>query len=158
MNRKILDRLDNDILRLLTNDGRMSVGDMAARLQVSAPTVRSRIKALEESGLMNVSALIDPDRHGDVTVALVGLSIQSYGTLDSVLEKLVGLDNVVWAGVVTGRYDIIAEVVFTGGTAELYRFTTEIIPRIGMVARSETFVIMKSKKGWLRIPASLGDL
>ena len=50
--------------------------------------------------------------------ALVGLNIQSHGKLDQILEKVSRLDNVTWAAVVTGRYDIFAEVVVTGGTQE----------------------------------------
>jgi gamma-glutamyltranspeptidase/glutathione hydrolase len=47
---------------------------------------------------------------------------------------------------VTGRYDIFAEVVVTGGTQELYRFTSKIIPKVGTVLKSETFVIIKSQQ------------
>ena len=64
----------------------------------------------------------------------------------------------VWAGVVAGRYDIIAEVVFTGGKAELYKFTTEMILKMGNVVRSETFVIMKSRHNWIRLPDSVENI
>ena len=111
MKKKNLDALDNDIIRLLTEDGRMPIGDMATRLDVTAPTVRSRIKALEESGMLKVSALIDTYQHQELITALVGLNIRSHGKLDQILEKVCRLDNVTWAAVVTGRYDIFAEVV-----------------------------------------------
>ena len=65
-------------------------------------------------------------------------------------EIVAGLPNVVWAGVVTGRYDIIAEVLISGGKNELYRFTTETILKHGEVVRSESFVIMKSAGNWVR--------
>jgi hypothetical protein len=65
---------------------------------------------------------------------------------------------VVWAGVVAGRYDIIAEVVFAGGKAELYKFTTEMILKMGTVVRSETFVIMKSRHNWMRPPKGLEEI
>ena len=51
--------MDNEIIRLLTEDGRMPIGDMAARLNLTAPTVCSRIKNLEEFGMLKVSGLID---------------------------------------------------------------------------------------------------
>jgi len=54
--------------------------------------------------------------------------------------------------VVTGRYDVIAEVVVNGGMSDLYRLTTDIIPQVGNVAKSETFVIMKSKRKWVCLP------
>jgi Lrp/AsnC family transcriptional regulator for asnA, asnC and gidA len=158
MEKKILDALDNKIIRLLTEEGRMPIGDMAARLNVTAPTVRSRIKSLEESGLLKISGLIDPNQHQELTTALVGMSIRSYGKMDEILAKISQLENVVWAGVVTGRYDVFAEVVIVGGKAELYRFTTETILKMGNVVRSETFVIMKSRGNWIRPPKGMEKL
>ena len=152
MDKAGLDALDNEIIHSLTEDGRMSFGEMAKKLNVTAPTVRSRVKHLEEKGLFKVSGLVDPSRHPDMITALVAMSIQSKGTLDDIVEKISRLPNVAWAGVVAGRYDIIAEVVCVGGKEELYRFTTETILAFGHVVRSETFIIMKSKQNWLRLP------
>jgi DNA-binding Lrp family transcriptional regulator len=68
------------------------------------------------------------------------------------------LPNVVWAGVVTGRYDIIAEVVCVGGKDELYRFTTNTILKIVNVVRSETFIILKSRNNWLCLPKGVKEI
>ena len=152
MGETILDTLDNKIIRLLTENGRIPIGEMSKRLNVTAPTIRSRIKNLEKKGLLKVSGIIDPNQHQELITALVAMSIQSGGKTDQILEKIARLPNVVWAGVVTGRYDIIAEVVIVGGKAELYRFTTETILKMGNVIRSETFVIMKSIGNWVRLP------
>ena len=147
-----LDALDNEIVRLLTEDGRMPIGEMAKNLNVTAPTVRKRIKLLEKKGIFSVSGLIDSSRHPEMITALVAMSIRSEGKLDQILDKIANLPNVAWAGVVTGRYDIIAEVICVGGKDELYRFTTETILIMGNVVRSETFILMKSKNNWLRLP------
>jgi len=156
--KKTLDSIDNKIVRLLGEDGRMSIGDMAKRLGVTAPTVRSRLKNLEEARLLKIRGLIDPDQHHEVTTALVAMSVRTHGKMDEILKKIADLDNVVWAGVVTGRYDIVAEVVFKGGTAELYRFTTETILKMANVVRSETFVVMKSRNNWISLPKGVGDI
>jgi Lrp/AsnC family transcriptional regulator for asnA, asnC and gidA len=158
MKKKTLDSLDNEIIRLLTGDGRMPIGDMAARLNVTAPTIRARIKNLEESGMLKVSGLIDPNQHPQMVTALVAMSIQSHGKMDQILEKIAGLPNVVWAGVCTGRYDIIAEVVCVEGKDELYRFTTNTILKIGNVVRSETFIMMKSRNNWIRLPKGVEEI
>ncbi len=158
MKKKTLDSLDNEIIRLLSGDGRMPIGDMAARLNVTAPTIRSRIKNLEESGTLKVSGLIDPNQHPQMVTALVAMSIQSHGKMDQILDKIAGLPNVVWAGVITGRYDIIAEVVCVEGKDELYRFTTNTILKIGNVVRSETFIIMKSRHNWLCLPNGVAEI
>jgi DNA-binding Lrp family transcriptional regulator len=158
MNKTDLDTLDNEIIRLLTENGRMPIGEMAKRLKVTAPTIRKRIKVLEKKGIFKVSGLVDPSQHQEMITALVAMSIQSGGKMSQILEKIANLPNVAWAGVVTGRYDIIAEVVCIGGTAELYRFTTETILKMGNVIRSETFILMKSKNNWLRLPKSVEEI
>ena len=153
-----LDTLDNKIIRLLTENGRMPIGEMAKSLNVTAPTIRIRIKHLEKKGFLKISGVIDPNIHQEMITALVAMSIQSRGKIDQILEKIARLPNVVWAGVVTGRYDIIAEVVIAGGKAELYRFTTETILKMGNVIRSETFVIMKSIGNWVRLPKGVEEM
>jgi len=155
MSKKGLDSLDKKLVRLLTEDGRIPVGDVAARLGVTAPTVRSRIKNLEKAGKLKITGLIDPFEHKDLITALIGLNILSYGKLDEILEKLANLDYVTWVAVVTGRYDVIAEVIVNGGMEDLYRLTTDIIPQVGNVAQTETFVIMKSKRKWVCLPEGL---
>jgi Lrp/AsnC family transcriptional regulator, regulator for asnA, asnC and gidA len=158
LDRGVLDTLDNQIIHLLTEKGRMSIGEMSKKLEVTAPTIRSRIKILEGKGLFKVSGVIDPNQHPEMITALVAISIQSKGQLDKILDKVSSLPNVAWAGVVAGRYDIIAEVVCVGGKNELYQFTTETILKLGNVVRSETFIIMKSNQNWLRLPAGVGKI
>jgi Lrp/AsnC family transcriptional regulator for asnA, asnC and gidA len=158
MNKKDLDTLDNAIIHLLTKNGRMPIGDMAKRLNVTAPTIRKRIKDLEKNGIFKVSGLIDPDKHPQMITALVAMSVRSRGKMDEILDKIAALPNVAWAAVVTGRYDIIAEVICVEGKDELYRFTTETILKMGNAIRSETFILMKSKNNWLGLPRSVEEI
>lgn len=154
---KTLDSLDRKMIRLLQEDGRIAVGDLAQRLEVTPPTVRARLKSLERTGKLKVAGLVDPFRHQGLTVALIGLNIISHGKLDQILGELAALDHVTWAAVVTGRYDVIIEVVVTGGMADLYRLTTDVVPKVGNIMRSETFVIMKSRNKWIHVPAGLEE-
>ena len=158
MDKTNLDTMDTEIIRLLTENGRMPIGEMAKKLKVTSPTIRNRIKDLEKSGVLKVSGLIDPNKHKEMTTALVAMSIKSDGKMDQILKKIGQLANVVWVGVVTGRYDIMAEVVCIGGKDELYRFTTETILKMGNVVRSETFIIMKSRHNWIRMPDGVASI
>jgi Lrp/AsnC family transcriptional regulator, regulator for asnA, asnC and gidA len=152
MQRNKLDGLDSKLVELLSEDGRMPVGDLAASLGITAPTVRARIKNLESAGVLKIAGFIDPFRYEEMTIAIIGLSIVSYGKLEEALRKLERLDFVTWAAVVTGRYDVMVEVVFQGGMDELYRITSIEIPAIGGVVKSESFVIMKSFNKWVEMP------
>ncbi|CAB5109566.1 hypothetical protein D3OALGA1CA_1940 [Olavius algarvensis associated proteobacterium Delta 3] len=136
----------------------MPIGEMAKKLDVTAPTVRKRIKVLEEKGIFKISGLIDPRRHREMITALVAMSVRSEGKLNQLLDKIAQLPNVAWAGVVTGRYDIIAEVICVEGKDELYRFTTETILKMGNIVKSETFILMRSRNNWLRLPKGAAEI
>jgi Lrp/AsnC family transcriptional regulator for asnA, asnC and gidA len=158
MGRQNLDTLDNKIIRLLHRHGRMPIGEMAQMLNVTAPTIRSRIKSLEEKGILKVSGLIDPDQHHEMITALVAISVRASEEMDRLLDKISQLPNVAWAGVVTGRYDIMAQVICVKGKEELYRFTTETILKMGDIIRTETFILMRSRNNWIRLPEGVDEI
>ena len=84
-------------------------------LEVTTPTVRSRMKALIKAGILRVAGLVNLSAVPELTTALIGINIESRGQLSSQLEKLTSLKPVHWAVVVTGRFDVIAEVIVKGG-------------------------------------------
>jgi len=158
MEKAKLDTLDNEIVRLLTENGRMSIGEMTKKLKVTAPTIRSRVKNLEKIGLFKISGLIDPDQHHEMITALVAISVRASEKMDRLLDKIAKLPNVAWAGVVTGRYDIMAQIICVKGKEELYRFTTETILKMGDIIRSETFILMRSRNNWIRLPDGVDEI
>ena len=93
MDKTNLDTMDTEIIRLLTENGRMPIGEMAKKLKVTSPTIRNRIKDLEKSGVLKVSGLIDPNKHKEMTTALVAMSIKSDGKMDQILKKIGQLAN-----------------------------------------------------------------
>ncbi len=157
MVKSIFNSLNSKLVRLLAEDGRMSVRDIATHLGVTAPTVRSRIKNLISSGMLKIAGMINPDNHKELITAIIGINIQSYGKLNEALEKLANIDQVRWAAVVTGRYDVFAEVVVFGGIAELHLLMAKVIPKVGRVTQTETFVFTKSRSKWISLPQNLKD-
>jgi len=157
MVKSIFDSLNSKLVRLLAEDGRMSVRDIAIHLGVTTPTVRSRIKDLISSGMLKIAGMINPDNHKELITAIIGINIQSYGKLDEALEKLANIDQVRWAAVVTGRYDVFAEMVVFGGMSELHLLMTKVIPNVGRVTQTETFVLTKSRGKWISLPQNLKD-
>lgn len=151
------DNLDKNLIRLLKQDGRVTTAHIANSLEVTTPTVRSRMKALIEAGILRVAGLVNLSAVSELTTALIGINIESRGQLSSQLEKLTSLKPVHWAVVVTGRFDVIAEVVVKGGMEDLYTFTSVDLPTIGRVTHCETFVVMRSSKKWMFMPDGLDD-
>jgi Lrp/AsnC family transcriptional regulator, regulator for asnA, asnC and gidA len=142
-----VDGLDRQLIALLTEDGRLSLADAAQRAGVSRPTVAARLRALLADGVLRVAALVDPFEVKNLTVALVGVTLDKF-LLDETIEQIAALEEVDWAAVVTGRYDIIVEVATEDGMAGLYRFLTQSLAAIGSIKSSEMFVVMKASRKW----------
>jgi len=106
------------------------------------------------AGVLRVAGLVNAVEVRDLTIALVGLSLDKY-RLDEELEQIAGLDEVIWAAVVTGRYDIIVEVATEDGMAGLYNFLTVSLQEVGGIGSSEMFVVMKARNKWVPLPSGM---
>jgi len=102
--KKVLDVADRKLVAALARDGQASAADLAESLGVTAPTIRARMKNLVAQGLLRVAGLVDPFQVKGLSVALVGIKLQSHMQLDEKLEEISLLPDVNWAAVVTGRY------------------------------------------------------
>ena len=149
------DPIDKKLIRLLTQDGRRPVKELVEKLGISNPTLHSRIKNLIQSRVMKISGLINPFKTKDMIMAIVAIQIGDDNMLQTALEEIAALDEVHSAYAVTGRFDIFAEVVFSGGMESLYQFVSKKLPSLSYIADSESFVIMKAKNKWITIPENL---
>jgi Lrp/AsnC family transcriptional regulator for asnA, asnC and gidA len=150
--KKLLDIADRRLVAALARDGQASSADLAESLGVTAPTIRARMKNLVSQGLLRVAGLVDPFQVKGLSVALVGIKLQSHMQLDEKLEEISLLPDVNWAAVVTGRYDILVEVVITEDVADLYNFLDQALSGVGGIASSESFVVMKARRKWIPLP------
>jgi Lrp/AsnC family transcriptional regulator, regulator for asnA, asnC and gidA len=154
MAKKKFDTIDKELICQLIEDGRKPVGQIGDNLGVTTPTVRTRIKALIATQAMKVAGLVDAFKTRGITTAMVGIQLDTY-QLDEKLEEIAKLDQVHWACVVTGQYDIIVEVISADGMVGLHRFLTERLYKIGGIKSSESFVVMKSKRKWILLPEGI---
>lgn len=148
----VMDGLDADLVAALTVDGQASAGRLAEECRVTSPTVRTRLKNLMSKGVLRLAGLVNPFRTRGLTVALVCLTVQTHEQMDRKLRQIGELGNVAWAAVVTGRYDIVAEVVCAEGVEDLYRFINEDLAQVGGINTSESFVVMKGVRKWVLLP------
>jgi Lrp/AsnC family transcriptional regulator for asnA, asnC and gidA len=149
-----IDPLDKTLIGLLGKDGRRSLADLARLAGVSRPTAAARLAALVGDGVLRVAGLVDAFQAKGLTVALVGLTVDKH-RLDEKVEQIAALPEVTWAAVVTGRYDIMAEVATEEGTNGLYDFLNVSVREVGGINSSEMFVVMKAKNRWTLLPISM---
>jgi len=152
-----LDGIDKKLIFLLAQDGRFNAKELAAEIGVSPPTITSRIKRLVETGVMKIAGLIDVFRIKSVITAIVAINVADDSRHTDIINKLGELSQVIWASSVTGRYDIFVEVILMGDMQELYKFNTEVLPKLGGIRSSESFVVMKSKRRWTLLPPNVNN-
>ncbi len=149
-----LDSTDKALIKILSENGRMAISKIANKLEVTNPTVRTRLQDLEHSGILKIAGLIDSSKTREIKTALIAINVEVHGELDEKIEQISNLDRVLWAAVVTGRYDIFVEVMIDDESADLYHFITESLSQVGGIRSSETFAVMKAMNKWVLLPPS----
>jgi Lrp/AsnC family transcriptional regulator, regulator for asnA, asnC and gidA len=141
---KGLDETDRQIIAALQKDGRASFAQIAQQLNVSAGMIRLRYNRLVEMGVLRVVAITNPLRIGYQTMAVIGIKAEGKKLLE-IADKIAALDEVIYLIVVSGAYDIIAEIVCRDQD-HLLQFLTERLYKIEGVRESESFMHLKIVK------------
>jgi Lrp/AsnC family transcriptional regulator, regulator for asnA, asnC and gidA len=132
-------------------DGRMPYKKIADLLALSEGTVRGRVKRLKEEGVLDITALVDPEALPDQSVVMVGVRLQDMDLVKKG-EEFSRLRGVTSVCVVTGRFDLILTVLLTKDFP-MVKFYTEEVSKLENVRSVETFVVYKSFN--LKLPLTL---
>ena len=139
-----LDSIDQHIIEAMRKDGREAFAQIAEQLNVSPGMIRQRYNRLVELGYLKVVAVTNPLMMGMRTMALIGIRTDGRKMLQ-VAENVAKLNEVVYLVVVSGRYDIMAEV-FCKDDEDMLKFLTEKLAKVDGIRETETFMHMKIMK------------
>jgi Lrp/AsnC family transcriptional regulator for asnA, asnC and gidA len=139
-----LDDTDRFIIDAMRKDGRVAFAQIAQQLNVSPGMIRVRYNRLADMGILKVVAITNPLRMGYTTMAMIGIRTEGDKMLEAA-KKVSGFDEVIYLIVVSGRYDILAEVVCRDH-ADLLRFLTEKLYLVDGVRDAESFMHLKIEK------------
>ncbi len=103
--------LNSEIVRMLEEDGRMPFSEIAQKLNISEGTVRNRVNGMKDAGLLRIVAITDPSASEYKADAMIRLKVAPGVTPKSVAERLGAVSSVVYILWVTGRYDLLVELV-----------------------------------------------
>lgn len=151
-----LDPLDLGIIRLLQEQGRTPNAVIARHLGVSEPTVRKRIERLVGDGILKIVAVLNPDQTGFATDVVIGVRTEP-GAMLAVGSALSAMEECLYLGYVTGRFDIIVEMIFRDDAA-LFRFLNETVPTMPGIVSTETSYVLATGKinyDW-KLPSDVG--
>ncbi len=145
-----LDRLDQQLISALEDDGRRPYRDIARDLGVAEATVRARVSRLVETGLICITAVGDPLSLGIEVAAISLLSVRP-GSAAKTAEQLAVYPNVRFVGESFGSADIIIQTLHPD-LKSLHRFIgTELPEAVPAITRTETFQlarVVKSTWNW----------
>ena len=144
-----LDQIDWEIIKLLNEDGRMPSAEIERRLgNVSARTINNRIDALVEKGIINIRAVVDPDRVGYGIMAEVYIETEQ-GCLREVAERAAEFPQVSYAACTTGEKDVIISIR-ARNIEELFNFITEELGKIPGVRHTKSYLMPLKIKDFAR--------
>ncbi len=139
------DKLNRAIIAMLQRDGRRAFSEIAQELGVSEGTIRNRVGGMKQAGMLRIVAIADPVATEYKTDAMIGLNIAPGHTPQAVAERLAALPDVVYILWVSGRFDLLIEVVSNEQDGFLNFLDSEIHGRLD-IASSETLVGLKNFK------------
>lgn len=140
----VIDDIDRVIIDEMRRDGRTAFAQIAEQLKVSPGMIRLRYNRLVDQGIIKVVAITNPLSMGYNAMTMVAIKTDGSKTLE-VANAISAFTEVVYLIVVSGRYDIMAEVVCKDHD-DLLRFMTEKLYKVDGVRDTETFVHLKISK------------
>lgn len=135
------DELTVSIIKSL-KDGRIRFREIADRLAVAEGTVRSRVKKLQEEGILKITGFVNPELIPDQSIVYIGVKLKTIELVKKG-EEISKVKGVIAVGVVTGRYDLILTVALKKGFG-LLEFYTEELAKVKDIRSVEAFVVYKN--------------
>ena len=139
-----LDKVDMMLIRELEIDSKQTSASLAAKIGVSTATARRRLERLLKKRVISLVALANPSAIGYQAIATIGIRVQP-DKIEAVSDKLASYACVPILTISTGRYEILAWVIFRH-VDELSAFLTKELSVIPGVLGTETMLTLELKK------------
>ena len=140
-----MDDKDRKIIEALRENSRTPFTEIAQKLGVSESTIRNRVQALENDGVIKkYTILVDPSKMGYNTVSIVGLDVEPSMFLEAA-KSMAEIDKVQYVATSTGDHMIMSEI-WTRDGRELSVLISEKIGKIKGVHRICPAIILEKLK------------
>ena len=136
-----LDDKDRQILKVLSENSRLSYDKIAIKTGLSATTVFNRIKKMEKNKIIEkYTVKLDKSVLKGAIVAFILLQISNVDQKD-VVKKIMEHDNIEEASIITGENDILLRIRIHS-IDELNKFILEYLRRIPGITNSTTMIAL----------------
>lgn len=143
-----IDRIDLKILRILQQDGRIPVTELAGRVGLSKTPCQTRVKRLQAGGyIRGFRAILDPSKLGQshVTFVEVKLNDTREAALGAFNDAVQAIAQIEQCHMIAGAFDYLLKV--RSSDIDDYRRTLgEVISTLPHVSSTSTHVSMQAVK------------
>ena len=135
-----LDKLDEKILQLISNNARIPFLEVARECSVSGAAIHQRIQKLMNIGVIKGSEfVIDAGKIGYQTCAYIGLFLKKADEYKNVVNALLAIPEVVECHYTTGKYDLFIKV-YAKDNLHLLSIIHHKFQKITAIASTETLI------------------
>ncbi|MDC3023752.1 Lrp/AsnC family transcriptional regulator [Pelagibacteraceae bacterium] len=144
----MIDKIDDQIIRILAKNGRITLSDLAKEVNLSISPCQARLKKLEEKKyILGYHARINYEQLQKAHVAFVQvvLSDTRASALENFNREVSKLESIEQCHMIAGSFDYLLKVR-TKNISEYRLLLAEKISSLPNVASTSTFVSMESVK------------
>ncbi|GAB5553558.1 MAG: Lrp/AsnC family transcriptional regulator [Saprospiraceae bacterium] len=149
-----LDNIDLAILRIMQEDSRTTIKQMAEQMNLSTTPIFERIKKLEKRGfILKQVALLDPTKLDLKLTAFISISIADHSSeaLEALVDQVITFPEVLECHHVTGKSDFLLKVVLKD--IEAYnQFLLNKISKVSNISNIESSFSLSSRKTSIALP------
>ncbi|MGH9186423.1 MAG: Lrp/AsnC family transcriptional regulator [Acidimicrobiales bacterium] len=102
-----IDAVDRRIIEVLRADGRVSINELASRVNVSRATAYARFERLRRDGVIRgIGAVVDPERLGLTVTAAILVNVEQ-ASWREVRDRVLALHGLDYLAMTSGGYDFV---------------------------------------------------
>lgn len=143
-----LDAIDKRILDELQIDGRLSIVELANRVNLTKTPCSERVKRLEKSGVIkHYRAVLNPDliEKKQVTIVHITLNQTSDNSFEEFNKAVIDIPEIESCVLIAGQFDYVLRVR-TRDIAHFREILGEAIGKLPGVRQSNSFAVMETVK------------
>ncbi|MGN6086926.1 Lrp/AsnC ligand binding domain-containing protein [Trinickia sp.] len=152
-----LDKLDRNILKILQEDGRIAMKDLAERVGLTVTPCIERVKRMERDRVITgYYARVDPAQLGAALLVFVEITLgnKSGNMFDQFRREVQKIPEVLECHLVSGEFDYLIKARI-GEMADYRKLLGDILLQLPGAVQSKSYVVMEEIKETLKI--AVGD-
>jgi len=140
-----LDGIDKKILKMLMENSRRPILDIAKNIGISGAAIHQRLRKLEKNNLIiGSSIIVNTKILGYTTMAFIGIFLDRATNNKTVVNQLKEIKEILECHYTTGDWSILAKLICKDNE-DLMEILTKKIQTIKGVARTETYISLEQQ-------------